>query len=163
MDNQPSTVLNFRPALEAGHEPRDYTYQTEDVPTGEYEARLDFMIWSHKQVAINCYLTVISTGQRIRLTAYRNQADDYFAGETAVRFLPFGSVLAVTVGLNGAGNPKWTNAVLMATGEAGLPPDEPPTGSFSNVKTASFFCKKKEQAEVGQSPTLLALRYRCGV
>jgi len=108
-----TTVLGFYPALEAGYEPRNYSWTTEDVPVGEYEAKLDFMIWSKKQVAINCYLTTPKSGQHFRLTAYRNKAEDYLAGAIAVRFLPFGSVLLVTIELNGSGNPKWTNAVLI--------------------------------------------------
>ncbi len=117
-----TTVLGFYPALEAGYEPRNYSWLTVDVPVGEYEAKLDFMIWSKKQVAINCYLTALASGQHFRLTAYRNKAEDYMAGGAAVRFLPFGSVLSVTVELNGSGNPKWTNAVLIGAGNEELQP-----------------------------------------
>ena len=119
---QETTVLGFYPALEAGYEPSNYSWVTEDVPVGEYEAKLDFMIWSKKQVAINCYLTALDSGQHFRLTAYRNKAEDYMAGAIAVRFLPFGSVMLVTIELNGSGNPKWTNAVLMGTGNEELQP-----------------------------------------
>jgi hypothetical protein len=117
-----TTVLGFYPALEAGYEPRNYSWLTEEVPVGEYEAKLDFMIWSKKQVAINCYLTIPNSGQHIRLTAYRNKAEDYMAGATTVRFLPFGSVLLVTVELNGSGNPKWSNAVLVGAANEELQP-----------------------------------------
>jgi hypothetical protein len=117
-----TTVLGFFPALEAGYEPRNYSWLAGDVPVGEYEAKLDFMIWSKKQVAINCYLTAIASGQSFRLTAYRNKAEDYMAGAIAVRFLPFGSVLLVTVELNGSGNPKWTNAVHIGAGNEELQP-----------------------------------------
>jgi len=115
-------VLGFYPALEAGFEPRNYSWTTEDVPVGEYEAKLDFMIWSKKQVAINCYLTGLNSGQHFRLTAYRNKAEDYMAGAIAVRSLPFGSVLLVTIELNGSGNPKWTNAALIGAGNEELQP-----------------------------------------
>jgi hypothetical protein len=117
-----TTVLGFYPALEAGYEPRNYSWTTEDVPVGEYKAKLDFMIWSKKQVAINCYLTTLNSGQHFRLTAYRNKADDYMAGGVAVRLLPFGSVLLVTVELNGSCNPKWTNAVLIGASYEELQP-----------------------------------------
>jgi len=117
-----TTVLGFYPALEAGYEPRNYSWTTEDVPVGEYEAKLDFMIWSKKQVAINCYLTTPNSGKQFRLTAYRNKAEDYMAGAISVRFLPFGSVLLVTIDLNGSGNPKWTNAVLIGAGNEELQP-----------------------------------------
>jgi hypothetical protein len=117
-----TTVLGFYPALEAGYEPRNYSWLTENVPVGAYEAKLDFMIWSKKQVAINCYLTSLVSGQHFRLTAYRNKAEDYMAGDVAIRFLPFGSVLLVTVELNGSGNPKWINAVLIGTGSEEFQP-----------------------------------------
>jgi hypothetical protein len=39
-----TTVIGFYPALEAGYEPRNYSWLTEDVPVGAYEAKLDFMI-----------------------------------------------------------------------------------------------------------------------
>ena len=44
------------------------------------------------------------------------------AGAISVRFLPFGSVLLVTIDLNGSGNPKWTNAVLIGAGNEELQP-----------------------------------------
>ena len=119
---QETTVLGFYPALEAGYEPSNYSWVTEDVPVGEYEAKLDFMIWSKKQIAINCYLTTVVSGRHIRLTAYRNKAEDYMAGGVAVRFLQFGSVLLVAVDLNGSGNPKWTNAVLIGADNEELQP-----------------------------------------
>ena len=118
--------MGFYPALEAGYEPSNYSWTTEDVPVGEYEAKLDFMIWSKKQVAINCYLTTPNSGQHFRLTAYRNKAEDYMAGAIAVRFLSFSSVLLVTIELNGSGNPKWTNAVLIGTGNEDLQPVKGP-------------------------------------
>ncbi|MBB6108694.1 hypothetical protein SAMN05421821_10271 [Mucilaginibacter lappiensis] len=110
------TVLGFKPALEAGFEPRNYSWSPDVVPVGEYEATLDFMIWSKKHVAVDCYLTT-GHGKQIRLTAYRNKAEDYMAGDTAVPYLSFETELIITVVLNGAGNPKWTNAAVIADGE----------------------------------------------
>lgn len=112
--------MSFNAALEAGCEPRNYSWLTEDIPIGDYEVRLDFMIWSKKQVAVDCYFTTIDDDKQIRLTAYRNKSPDYMAGETTVRHLPFGSILLVTVGLNGAGNPRWVNAAVAGSK---TPPD----------------------------------------
>lgn len=109
-----TTVLGFKPALDAGHEPRNYSWSPDVVPVGDYQTTLDFMIWSNKHVAVDCYLTT-GEGKQIRLTAYRNKADDYFAGSTAVAYLPFGTRLTVTVELNANGNPKWTNATVIGT------------------------------------------------
>ncbi|EHQ24685.1 hypothetical protein [Mucilaginibacter paludis] len=109
-------VLGFKPALEAGFEPRNYSWSPEVVPVGEYTTTLDFMIWSKKHVAADCYLTT-GDGTQIRLTAYRNKAEDYMAGDTAVPYLSFGTRLKITVALNGAGNPKWINAVVIPGGE----------------------------------------------
>ncbi len=105
--------MNFNAALEAGYEPASYSWLTACVPLGIYEARLDFMIWSKKQVAVDCYLTTIADNKQIRLSAYRNKSPDYLAGETPVRCLGFGTILLVTVALNGAGNPKWLDAKII--------------------------------------------------
>ncbi|RKR82845.1 hypothetical protein BDD43_3035 [Mucilaginibacter gracilis] len=115
--NKERTVLGFKPALDAGYEPRNYSWLPDVVAVGNYEATLDFMIWSKKHVAVDCYLTVVGDGKQIRLTAYRNKAEDYMAGELAVTYLPFGTRLIVTVALNGAGYPKWTNAAVIDDGE----------------------------------------------
>lgn len=111
------TALGFKPALEAGYEPRNYSWSPDVVSVGDYEAILDFMIWSNKHVAVDCYLTTVTDGKKIRLTAYRNKAEDYMAGTTAVACLPFGTRLFVTVALNGNGNPKWTSATVIHNGE----------------------------------------------
>jgi len=111
------TAVGFKPALEAGFEPRNYSWSADVVPVGDYEATLDFMIWSNRHVAVDCYLST-DDGKQIRLTVYRNKADDYFAGQTAVAYLPFGTRLAVKVELNGNGNPKWTNATVIGDGQA---------------------------------------------
>jgi len=106
------TVLGFKPALDAGFEPRDYSWSPEVIPLGEYEVNLDFMIWSKKQVAVDCYCT-IDGGKKIRLSAYRNKEDDYLIGATKVTYLSFGTKLMVNVGLNAVGNPKWLNAEVI--------------------------------------------------
>lgn len=63
-------VLPWSKALEMGHEPRNYPYSFDDVPTGEFEAVLDFKIWAKKVMGINCYFTQSETGKKFRLTVY---------------------------------------------------------------------------------------------
>jgi len=75
---QKKTVIGFKSALEAGFQLQNYSWSADVVPVGEYGAVLDFMIWSKKCVAVDCFLTTAVNGTQIRLTAYRNQADDYW-------------------------------------------------------------------------------------
>jgi hypothetical protein len=92
-----TTVLSFYNAIAAAHEPREYTYLREAIPFGNYEVTLDFMIWSKKQVGINCYCTIRETGEKVILPVYRNETEDYLAGNLDLRFVPFGVVLLATV------------------------------------------------------------------
>ena len=70
-----SNVLVWKDALAKGFKPGLYPYQ--DVPSGEYDATLDFKIWAKKVMAINCYFTVILTGQKIQLTVFCQEAGRY--------------------------------------------------------------------------------------
>jgi hypothetical protein len=92
-----TTVLSFYNAIAAAHEPREYTYLREAIPFGIYEVTLDFMIWSKKQVGINCYCTIKETGLKVILPVYRNEAEDYLAGGLEMRFVPFGTELQATI------------------------------------------------------------------
>jgi len=56
-------VITFRNALHQGYEPRDYTYQKDDIPTGEYHVILDFMVWIKEVPGITCFCRVKQTGQ----------------------------------------------------------------------------------------------------
>lgn len=92
-----TTVLSFYNAIAAAHEPREYTYLREDIPFGSYEVSLDFMIWSKKQAGINCYCTITESNSKVILPVYRNESEQYLAGETDMRFVPFGTKLMATV------------------------------------------------------------------
>ncbi|SHL95634.1 hypothetical protein [Mucilaginibacter sp. OK098] len=92
-----TTVLSFYNAIAAAHEPREYTYLREAIPFGNYEVTLDFMIWSKKQVGINCYCTIKETGLKVILPVYRNEAEEYLAGSQEMRFVVFGTELRATV------------------------------------------------------------------
>ena len=76
-----TTVLSFYDAIAAAHEPREYTYLREDIPFGIYQVKLDFMIWSKKQAGINCYCTLMENSLKVILPVYRNEGEQYMAGE----------------------------------------------------------------------------------
>jgi hypothetical protein len=109
-----TTVLSFNNAVIAGYEPRIYSWDKADIPTGEYMVCLDFMIWSKKQMAINCYFTVKNSGAKISLSAYRNRhiEQKYLAGKTEMRFITFGSGMEIKVQLNSMGKPSLQDAVV---------------------------------------------------
>jgi hypothetical protein len=92
-----TTVLSFYNAIAAAHEPREYTYLREAIPFGTYEVTLDFMIWSKKQVGINCYCTISESKLKVILPVYRNEDEVYQAGKLDMRFVAFRTKLLVTV------------------------------------------------------------------
>lgn len=105
MENN-TNVLQFNTALDAGFEPRNYTYKKEEVPLGNYDARLDFIIWSKNGNAINCFFTVFPSGQLISLSVYKNDEDDFLLGNLTVGSLTFGSVFHLNVEQNFKGYPR---------------------------------------------------------
>lgn len=50
-----TTVLEFFPALEAGHDPKNYAYAKEQAPLGTYAAKPGFTLWSKSGLTINCF------------------------------------------------------------------------------------------------------------
>lgn len=65
-------VYSFRIAIAKGFEPRLYTYDSDKMPLGLFNARLDFKTWSKRIIAINCYFTKIKTGEKFIVTVYCN-------------------------------------------------------------------------------------------
>jgi len=112
--NRETTVMEFFPALEAGYEPKNYSYYKEDVPLGSYKAKLDFMLWSKTYMAVNCFFTIKGSLKKISLSVYKKPGEDglYLAGETEVRFVPFGSTMHLTVEANQNGKPILVDAVV---------------------------------------------------
>ncbi|NQX38413.1 hypothetical protein SAMN05421820_101433 [Pedobacter steynii] len=105
--NRETTVLEFFPALEAGYEPKNYSYYKEDVPLGSYKAKLDFMLWSKTYMAVNCFFTIIKSQKKISLSVYKKPGEDglFLAGELEVRYVPFGSTLQLVIDANQNGKP----------------------------------------------------------
>lgn len=112
--NRETTVLEFFPALEAGYQPKNYSYYKEDVPLGTYKAKLNFMLWSKTHMAVNCFFTIVGSQKKISLSVYKKPGEDgaYLAGELEVRFLPFGSTLQLTVEANQNGKPVLIEAFV---------------------------------------------------
>jgi len=104
-NHTPRTVLTYRAALAAGHQPREYSYDKDIIPTGEYHVILDFMTWAMKLPAVDLYCTIRQTNQRIRLTFFLDKERSYLLHGTDVTRLPFGIPLAVQVEHNTNGNP----------------------------------------------------------
>jgi hypothetical protein len=72
-------VLTWTAAIGKGHEPRLYPYTAEEVPTGDYEARLDFKMWAKREDTIHCYFTHSETGKKFQLSVYKNGKTGLYA------------------------------------------------------------------------------------
>lgn len=102
---RPNNVITYRNAISSGYEPREYSYDKDDIPTGEYHVILDFMVWAKKLPAIDLYCTIKQTGQKIRLTVFLDKERSYKLHHTNVAELSFSITLAVQVERNTSGNP----------------------------------------------------------
>src|SRR5688572_3285024 len=86
MQSEVRNILSWGKALDSGWQPGRYQYAAEYVPEGTYEAILDFKIWAKKVMAINCYFTIKSTGQKIQLTVYCQETGRYMLPGGAIDF-----------------------------------------------------------------------------
>lgn len=112
--NRETTVMGFFPALEAGYEPKNYSFYKQEVPIGNYLAKLDFMLWSKTFMAINCFFTIKDGGKKISLSVYKKAGVDdlYLAGDTEIRFVSFGTMLLLSVESNQNGKPVLKDAIV---------------------------------------------------
>ena len=94
--------------------PRDYTYNKDDIPTGEYHIILDFMIWGNKISGIDLFCAVRQTGQKIRLTVFRDKEENYYLNYLDVHRLQYGSNLNVQVELNGRDKPTLHSITVLS-------------------------------------------------
>jgi len=113
-NNMETTVLELTPELEMELEPKNYPYGKGDVPQGTYTAKLEFMLWSKSGLTINCFFTLLDSHKKISLSVYRKAANQgrYLAGDVQVRYLPFGTLLELTVEENELGKPVLTNMFI---------------------------------------------------
>jgi hypothetical protein len=98
-------VFTFNKAINSDYHPSAYSYDKEDIPTGEYDVTLDFMIWANKVSGIDLFCTVRQTGQKIRLTVFRDKEEIYLLHDVDVRQLRYGSGLTIQVEVNGRDKP----------------------------------------------------------
>jgi hypothetical protein len=73
-----NNVMSWNQALRAGHNPSEYPFIATLVPTGQFEAMLDFKIWAKKTMGICCYFTQQSSGRKFQLTVYRRKEDERY-------------------------------------------------------------------------------------
>lgn len=62
-------VLTYQEAVRTGLEPGLYGFRAEQVPTGTYEAQLDYKVWSTRLMAIHLYYTLL-TKEKIQLSVF---------------------------------------------------------------------------------------------
>ncbi len=101
-------VLAWNEALRKGYSPRLYVYTPGRVPTGEFEAVLDYKIWAKKVMAINCYFSQLATGYKFQLTVYFNlSSKGYYINSGDVDFssCAIGKVYYLIVWLDIKGQP----------------------------------------------------------
>ena len=80
-------VWSFIAAIQYGFEPRSYIYDPKQIPLGEFDAVLDFKIWSKRVMAINGYFTKVTTGEKFTLTIYcDNQFGKYMIKASPIDF-----------------------------------------------------------------------------
>ena len=73
-----NNVMSWLQGLRAGHNPSEYPFIATLVPTGQFEAKLDFKIWAKKTMGICCYFTQQSSGRKFQLTVYRRKSDERY-------------------------------------------------------------------------------------
>lgn len=71
-------VMSWGVAIAKGHEARLYTYDSMQIPIGEFAAVLDFKIWSKRIIAINCYFTKTDSDERFVVTVNCNNQSGRF-------------------------------------------------------------------------------------
>jgi hypothetical protein len=108
-----TNVLSWNQALRMGHQPALYPFIATLVPTGEFEAVLDFKIWAKKTMGICCYFTQTETGRKFQLTVYRRKSDEkYMLGGSEIDFTTCHTdcIYKVRVDINGKGKITFKDA-----------------------------------------------------
>jgi len=108
-----TNVLSWNQALRMGHQPALYPFIATLVPTGEFEAVLDFKVWAKKTMGICCYFTQTETGRKFQLTVYRRKSDErYMLDGCEIDFstCDVARIYRVRVDINGKGKITFKNA-----------------------------------------------------
>ncbi len=109
-------VYTWHIAVEKGLNPSDYTYDPDLIPLGQFEATLDFKIWSKKVMGINCYFTEKNSGVKFQLTVYRQHGTkEYVIKEGGIDFTisPVGCLYHLNVEENLKGRIVFQNAIIL--------------------------------------------------
>ncbi len=110
-----SNVLSWGQALEKGYELKVYPYRSEQIPLGEYDAKLDFKIWAKKIAGICCYFTQQDTGIKFQLTVYRRRLDELYQLDSCdidFKICPIATLYHIKVELNSKGNITFKDAAI---------------------------------------------------
>ena len=101
-----SKVMGWGDITGTGIDLSGYAWQTDKVPVGQYEAVLDYKVWSNKITGINCYFRIVETGELIKLTLFRLKDGNYKLedGDLDFKDCPTGVNYRIKTALNGKGN-----------------------------------------------------------
>lgn len=109
-------ALTYDQAVELGLEPRDYAYEP---VIGEFEAVLDFKVWG-KSVNLQCFFTVPTTGERFRVSAFRDDGKHYTPKDGRLDFSDeglVGGLYRLKIEKNKRGKAAWLEAELVREAE----------------------------------------------
>lgn len=98
-----SNVMTWKSAVDSGLEPRDYPYAADEIPMGDFEAKLEFKIWAKPAFTISCFFTEVATGRKFQLSVFRRRADEVYGlaeGDVDFDVCPTDCVYRVTVRTN---------------------------------------------------------------
>lgn len=107
-----TNVLSWNQALGMGHHPALYPFIATLVPTGKFEAVLDFKVWAKKTMGICCYFTHAETEKKFQLTVYRRKSDEkYMLDGSEIDFstCDVACIYRVWVDINGKGKITFMN------------------------------------------------------
>lgn len=110
-------VMSWNLAIENGYNPSLYTYNVTDIPVGEYEAELQFKIWSKNIMGIGCYFIQKQTGKRFKLTVFRQRATKVYTLDSGgINFVetPVNCTYLIRVSKNEKNRIIFENAVLLS-------------------------------------------------
>jgi hypothetical protein len=114
-----NNVLGFYEAIKAGYEPNDYSYQADEIPSGQYNVLLDFMIWARSLDAIELYCRVEQTGQKFRISYFKDKEQKFDLDYNKVAVISFGSLLSIQVEPNGMDKPTLHKINVLRVTSAG--------------------------------------------
>ncbi|HEY8929829.1 MAG TPA: hypothetical protein VIM55_11590 [Mucilaginibacter sp.] len=111
-----NNVLSFYEAIQAGHKPEQYSYQYDEIPNGEYNVFLDFMVKARRLDAIELYCRVQQTGQKFRISYFKDKEQKFDIDYNQVAAISFGSLFSIQVEPNGRDKPTLHRITVLRNG-----------------------------------------------